>query len=126
MLVDLHQYLLEQKFDYLRTNPAGDRSTWQGTDANGQIVKTSESWSMIEKAIELQMAHNIEKGCRFTYRVARDRAKELSMHRFFGVKHNLVEDAAVMQEPQSPSVIAFEGKDTDTFDKRYESLFSSY
>ena len=51
ILIDLHLYLLSSTFDYLRENAAGEISIWQGTDAYGNVVKTSKSWAIIEKSI---------------------------------------------------------------------------
>lgn len=123
ILVDLHCYLLSEKFDYLRNNPAGEASCWQGTDAKEVVIKTSQGWAMIEKSIELRMARNIEITCKFTTTLAEKRAEQFLGHKFFGVRHFLELDVNGIEERLSPSVKAFREADTDTLGQQYSALF---
>ena len=125
LLDDLHTYLLCDTFNALRSNPAGDASIWQGTNAAGEVIITSQLWAMIEKSITLQMGHNVEKGCQFTAKLAKDWATELSVHRFFAVKHQLNGVADRARDSESPSVEAFRNWNTTTFDREYNSHFKA-
>lgn len=115
IIVDLHRYLLSSKFDYLRVI---GKVSCLGSNANGKIIKTSTTWAWLEKTLSLQLAQNIKDKCEFTYDLARSRAKQLSVHRFFGISRY---DSS---EPCSPTLRAFVRADSKTFDERYESHFS--
>lgn len=119
ILLDLHNHLLSASFDYLRENPAGNMSIWQGTDAHGNVIKTSKSWAIIEKTITLQMENNIAAHCQFNRYVAQDRVHQLSRYPFFCVKHNVADS-----RPQSPSIEAFLNGDRQGFDDTYQHHFN--
>ncbi len=55
VVLDLHAYLLSEKFDYLRKGKEG----YRGTDAKDQIVETTKIWADIQQAISLQLRVNV-------------------------------------------------------------------
>lgn len=85
VLTDIHDYLTETKFDYLREY--SNSSQWQGSDRNQKIVPTSKQWARIEKAFALQMQRNIYEIANFTANVGKNRAAQFSSgHSFFAIK----------------------------------------
>ena len=61
LLIDLHKYLLTEKFDYLRVKTGiSSFSFWRGTNRSGSVVSTSKSWATIEKGIMLKIVENIK------------------------------------------------------------------
>lgn len=125
LLANLHQYLLAPQFDYLRKYTGYiHTSFWQGTSANERVETSSKSWSMIEKALSLQMAHNVEvKVSLFSESVAKERAQQMSKcHPFFAIKRNTLS----FSRDCNQSFEAFKSHDVRTFDKKYESHFRNF
>jgi hypothetical protein len=78
ILSDLHKYLLEEKFDFIRAVNGSEIPRFQGCNRQGQVVPTHIAWAKIEKAIAVQMVHNIQKQCTdFSPRLAKVSAKRL-------------------------------------------------
>lgn len=129
LLADLHKYLLATKFDYLRvfkptTNPS---MKWKATDAKDQVVTTSSSWALIERAIKLRMAECIKTTCRYSTDLAKNRAVQLAkFHKFFSIRHGIAKDAADPNEPLSPSFLVFKEGDKEHFDSIYQAHFQAY
>ncbi len=124
ILVDLHNYFEMDKFRYLRDiTKSKQKIHWQGTNALNQVVETSESWAMIEKAFTLQMAHNIEANCsHFSKEIAKDFATKMAEnHRFFSLKHH--KGTFTWNRSTSPSYDAFRNHNKDVFDQKYEHFF---
>lgn len=123
VLLNLHECLLSDEFDYLRElDDLLITRRWQGTDNNGDIVQTSKGWSMIEKSIALKMANNIRMvNITHTPEVCKERAMQLAQYSFFAIKRkadNSIERSGMYQ--------AFQDNDLNGFDKSYEKHFSSY
>lgn len=86
ILIDLHAYLLEQKFDYLRCQHA-DLQPWMGTNVTGAIVPTSKSWARIEKCIAFKMAMNFCEHTKFNSEIGLHAASQFTeTHSFFAIK----------------------------------------
>ncbi|OGV27735.1 MAG: hypothetical protein A3F18_00685 [Legionellales bacterium RIFCSPHIGHO2_12_FULL_37_14] len=124
LLTHLHKYLLNSKFDVLRTASSEETSHFRGTNANDEVVPTSKVWGDIEKAISLQMAHNIRVNTKFDVNVAQGRYIELCDHRFFPVKHK-VETSDNLQDLVSPCLQKFKDAKSSEFDSEYTEFFSS-
>lgn len=73
ILANLHDYLLLEKFDYLRTGKG-----FRGTDAKAQVVETSKAWADIQKAFSAQIAVNTINNTSFTEIVGSDYAQRYS------------------------------------------------
>lgn len=88
ILVQLHDYLLSPKFNYLRDASENEKILWQGSDANNQIVPTSEAWARIEKALTLKIEMNIQTECsKFTKSLCKERASQFASELgFFAIK----------------------------------------
>jgi len=131
LLVYLHQYLLEQKFAYLRTITEDDRhpkpgKEWCGTDPNEQLVPTSGTWAKLEKAISLQMIQNLRNQVgKFTPQLGAERTQQLvHSHRFFRIKRSrLVADPNAKRTFKT--IEAFERADTETLDRKYHRIFGN-
>src|SRR5579885_704669 len=128
ILKNLHGYLTAKVFDYLRSEPitdqndssATERKKYQGSDSNGQIVATSREWSLIEKAITLQMAHNIQNHCtRFTPALGKQYAKRLK-HQFcfFSISRNAKHGV----KKKSSAYLAIKNADAETIEGKLERL----
>ncbi len=118
-LADLHDYLLSPKFNELRKSP---EKMFHGTDEKGQVIETSHSWAIIEKAISLQMSLNIEKNSRFTPELAKTQSRQLSTsHPFIKVRH--ITEPGKETDPISPTFKAFKKGDGKELEERYESHF---
>ncbi len=129
LLVHLHSYLLEQKFDYLRIITDADRhpkagKEWQGRDRSGELVKTSRTWAKLEKAISLQMIRNFRCQVEFTPQLGAERSWQFSTaHSFFGIKRSRFADKP--DEPRvSKTVEAFKNGDAKTLIRKYKKAFS--
>ena len=125
ILVNLHQYLEMEKFNYLRAVKEDKKATWFGTDASNHVIQTKKSWAMIEKAIALQMAHNIEVNCNFTPNLAITfAAKFAKAHPFFAIKHH--NNASLSASATSSIFNAFRSCDKSKLDNSYEHLFQRF
>ncbi|OGT46741.1 MAG: hypothetical protein A3E83_03555 [Gammaproteobacteria bacterium RIFCSPHIGHO2_12_FULL_41_20] len=93
ILANLHDHLNEPRFAYLHKLADGEASNiYQGTtNQRDTVAPSSQAWMQIEKAITLQMAHNIQTGCsRFTPHVGHERATQLAQtHRFFNLPRRI-------------------------------------
>ena len=125
-LYRVHSALLGTQYNYLRTATQADAKTWQGTDANNQLAITSENWAMIEKAISLQLAHNIQTQCaNFSHSLGDEYAHEFqAAHTFFAIKRT--RKAGIDPKAISSTYKALEQADADTLDMKYEKLFKKY
>lgn len=122
ILVNLHQYLSSMQFDYLRHQlDSPDDEGWVGVDASEHVVRTARCWARIEKAITLQMAHNIQTQCSvFSPALAYERAQQLANnHRFFSIKHKANHTIPLM----SSTFMAFSAADEETLDGKYHKMF---
>lgn len=121
ILSNLHEYLLTKDFDYLRLKSTSATKSWQGTNHEGQIVETSEVWARLEKAITLQMIHNIRIRCNpFISQIGSEYANNLaSNHRFFSIKRK-----STSVKSTNDAYAAFCDADAEKLDKKYKSNFS--
>ncbi|MHB1948330.1 MAG: hypothetical protein ACYCQI_09480 [Gammaproteobacteria bacterium] len=122
ILADLHALLKTTPFDYLRELTSKHKiSFWRGTNVKGDIVKTSRSWAMIEKAIFLQMAHNIAKESKFTKDVGYAYAQDLARaHHFFKIGRHCLNPYNT-----SKTYRAFKNGETLKLDREYQKVFGN-
>jgi hypothetical protein len=125
LLVDLHRYLSEAKFDHLREiTEMHPSKEWQGTNRSGNVVKTSQAWAQIEKGISLQMIKNIREQARsFTQDLGKERSMQLATsHAFFGIKRT--QPLSGSHVPRTNKTIrAFSTADRATLDRKYNKIF---
>ncbi len=81
--------------------------------------ETKKTWAMIEEAIALQMAHNIEVNCKFTPKVADAFATKFGTgHKFFSISHHkgdLKVTSSLYED--------FRSCNRDKLDQEYQELF---
>jgi hypothetical protein len=78
---------------------------------------------MIEKALSLQMGHNIVSNCQFTPEVAAEKFNQLQQHHaFFALKRKLTGHSG---RKINAAAIAFAQGDGETFERYYHSYFST-
>ncbi|OGT53214.1 MAG: hypothetical protein A3E84_01115 [Gammaproteobacteria bacterium RIFCSPHIGHO2_12_FULL_42_13] len=121
ILVNLHQYLLEKKFDYLRLKLGLEifSNRWQGLNRNGGIEDTTYCWAVIEKAFTLQIAHNVQAGSRqFTAAVGDRYSQQLAQYRFFAKPHR-----SGSTKETSRVFDAFARGDGANLDEKYRKMF---
>lgn len=86
ILSDLHDYLLQPQFDYLRSDLSAPQQ-WVGVNQAGNVVRTSKTWAMIEKSISLQMAMTVTVHTDLSPELGAKVATQLSQtHTFFAIK----------------------------------------
>lgn len=120
LLVNLHQYLLSDKFNYLREYSL--ISFWQGTNKDGRITSTSKSWAMIEKSIELQMIHNLKTKSKFKQKLTDERSKQFDKeHLFFGINRNFSK-----LRTHNASFEYFREANFKLLDEKYRTHFATY
>ena len=120
-LEHLHKHLLSEKFNYLRQlTGTCPWSFWQGTNANGETVTTSKTWSAIEKAIQLKMSMIVAQRCSYNTALGQKRAEQFTRnHPFFSIKRNRLSRSRTT----SSSFDAFRDGDRATLDAAYQSHF---
>lgn len=131
VLVHVHNYLLEPKFDYLRAIPKGEvhptlGKQWQGTDREGKVVKTSETWAKLEKGFSLQIIRNLQNQTSlFSPELGLERSRQLAVsHGFFGIKRS-----SYTKNPSAERTYktqeAFAAADVDLLARKYRKVFSA-
>jgi len=120
VLVNLHHYLTTEKFDYLR-EISDEKIAYQGTNRNGQIVKTSKTWAQIEKAFTLQISHNIQTQCtQFTSELGKTYATRLdNQYTFFAIKRKAKHGPTA----KSKTYEAMTNADENILNQKYEKAF---
>ena len=120
ILADLHDFLLDQKFDYLRRTTFGaNNGDWQGETSAHQMMIVSKEWAMIEKSFSLQMAYNLESNCTFNLAVAKERTEQLTnLFSFFAIPRKV--DA---KHTKSKAIGDFERGNKEEFERRYNKHF---
>ncbi len=124
LLFYLHVNLLLEKYNYLRQlTPLGDDGLWRGMiNAEGELAITSYVWAMIEKAISLQMGHNVVANCKFTPEVAAEKYQQFSSkHPFFALKRKT---NGTNGHTTNRAAQAFAQGHGDTFERYYNFYFA--
>lgn len=117
LLINLHQHLSQSKYDYLRAYQG--ESIWVSRDSDEREIPTSYEWATIEKAISLQMAHNVTKKSFF---VASERAVNMAVsHGFFAHKHK-----AGKSHQLSKSFKNFRDSDLEKFNESYKKNMNGF
>ncbi|OGT46386.1 MAG: hypothetical protein A3E83_06285 [Gammaproteobacteria bacterium RIFCSPHIGHO2_12_FULL_41_20] len=142
ILFDLHAYLQGGKFDYLRTKIGCEIvvNMYQGTHRDGfdneammpfwvrkesatfrdvLTADTTRCWANIEKALTLQIAHNVQTQSKFTPVIGEMYAQQYTQYRFFDKPHG-----KKAEKRTSKTYDAFARGDSATLDRKYKKMFS--
>lgn len=121
VLAHLHHFLWHSHFASLRDAPSPLRQKgWVTLTLQGQYAQTTEYWGRIEKALGLQMMHNLLTQCPdITLRYLAERAQQLTNEfRSFALKRR---DNHLTELPKiSRSYLAFLQRDQTTIQQKLE------
>ncbi len=133
VLLHLHEYLLSEKFDYLRVISAADlhpkapEKEWQGMSRfSAEPVPTSGTWAKLEKALRLQMIENWRQHARqFTPELGAERRRQFATsHPFFAIKSS--RDPKAPFAPRSYKTLeAFSNADEAILSTKRRKVFGS-
>lgn len=125
ILLSVHKALCDTRFEYLRDRTKMQSETiWQGTNNTDKLIQTTENWSMIEKAISLQLIQIIRRDVsHFSEAVANETAFQLNnAFPSFSIKRK--------SKPSSPSTSSFFRavckKDEEMIEAKYQKLRKRY